>query len=105
MKRKVFAYLCMAMMAVSLVGCGSKSVSSDTKKESTAAGDETTTDKKSSDEDETTTDKKSSDEDETTTDKKSSDEDETTTDKKSSDVDTTDWTEYKPYRNRSAYQP
>ena len=111
MKRKIFAYLCLAVMAVSLIGCGSKSASSDTKKESTTTEDETTTDKKSSDEDETTTDKKSSDEDETTTDKKSSDEDETTTGKKSSDedetttdknssgedrdVDTTDWTEYK----------
>lgn len=91
MKRKVFAYLCMAMMAVSLVGCGSQSASSDTKKESTAADDETTTAKKSSDEDETTTGKKSSDENETTTDKKSSDEDETDKDQ---DIDTSDWKEY-----------
>ena len=87
MKRKIFAYLCLAVMAVSLIGCGSKSASSDTKKESTTTEDETTTDKKSSDEDETTTGKKSSDEDETTTDKNSSGEDR--------DVDTTDWTEYK----------
>ncbi len=104
MKRKVFAYLCMAVMAVSLVGCGSKSTSGDTKNETTTEKkssdeDETTTEKKSSDEDETTTKKKSSDEDETTTEKKSSDEDETTTDKdvtdNDRDVDTTDWTEYK----------
>lgn len=78
MKRKVFAYLCIAVMSVSLIGCGSKTISSsDSPKET-----ETTVGK-----DETTTKKTSTDSKEETT----STEDETT---KNSDVDTSDWTKY-----------
>ena len=70
MKRKFLAYLCISVMAVSLIGCGSATITSTP---TTSNEDETTTD-----EDETTTD-----EDETTT-----DEEET------NDPDSSDWKAY-----------
>ncbi len=100
MKKKLLAYLCMTVMAISLVGCGSSSISDSSDKKTNA---ETTTDEDGViDEDQTTTKKKSKkDKDETTLEKdETTDEDETTTDEDESATEreisggTDDWTAY-----------
>lgn len=99
MKRKLLAYLCMAVMAVSLVGCGSAEISSGSNNDKTTS-DEDIFDTYETDEDETTTAKNKTTEKETTTAKNKNTEKETTTDedetttKKQSSADTSNWTKY-----------